>query len=265
MRRLSLGKKTIWGFSLALLLQLVLSVVAYRHILTLMETNRWVVHTEEVLATLESLLTQARDAEVERGYLLTGDELFLAPYQAARQASLPTLQHLRQLTTDNPQFQVRLATLESLIKQRLILAQSMIDVRESKGPEVAMRLVQSGRGSALLAEIHALVDDLRSEEITVLQQRRMAADRNGQTALWMIVLSDMLVCVFVAFASGVVHQDRSKRKTAEWTLLQAHMRMEQQDEERAAALSQDSSGPPQPEIPERQPEEPALGERETSR
>src|SRR2546422_11573621 len=148
MRWLSLGKKTIWGFSLALLLQLVLSVVAYRNILALMKTNRWVAHTEEVLATLESVLTQARDAEVERGYLLTGDDLFLAPYQAARQALLPTLQHLQQLTTDNLQFQVRLATLESLIKQRLILAQSMIDVRQAKGPEVAIRLVKSGRGSA---------------------------------------------------------------------------------------------------------------------
>jgi len=260
MRWLSLGKKTIWGFSLALLLQLVLSVVAYRNILTLMKTNLWVVHTEEVLATLESMLTQARDAEVERGYLLTGDDLFLAPYQTARQAVFPTLQHLQQLTTDDPQFQVRLATLESLIKQRLILAQSMIDVRESKGPEVALRLVQSGRGSALLAEIHSLVNDLRSEEITVLQQRRTAADRNGQTALWVIVLSAVLAFVFVAFAGSVVHQDRSKRKTAEWALLRVHMRMEQ-GEEHAAALSQDSSGPP-PEIPERQRKGPALRNRE---
>ncbi|HEV8718293.1 MAG TPA: CHASE3 domain-containing protein [Candidatus Binatia bacterium] len=261
MRWLSLGKKTLWGFSLTLLLQLVLSVVAYRNTLALMAANRWVAHTQEVLATLESLLTQARDAEVERGYLLTGDELFLAPYQAARQAVLPTLQQLRQLTTDDPQFQVRLSTLDSLIKQRLILAQSMIDVRQSKGPEVAIRVVQSGRGSALLAEIHALVDDLRSAEVAALQQRRMTADRNGQIALSGIVLSDVLVLAFVAFASGVVYQDRSKRKAAEWALLRTHQRMEQQQEGHAAALSPDS-GEPQSKIPERRREEPAPPGRE---
>ena len=258
MRWLSLGKKTIWGFTLALLLQFVLSVVAYRSILALMEANRRVAHTEEVLAALESLLTQARDAEVERGYLLTGDELFLAPYEAARQAILPTLQQLRQLTGDNPRFQVRLATLDSLLKQRLILAQSMIDVRQSKGPEVAIRLVQSGRGSALLAEIHSLVDDLRGEEVAALQQQRTAANRSGQTALWVIILSDVLMLAFVAFAGGVVHQDRGKRKAAEWALLRAHQRMEQQGEGRAAP-SRD--GGPQPEARERRPPRPAPQER----
>jgi len=259
MRWLSLGKKTIWGFTLALLLQFVLSVVAYRSILALMEANRRVAHTEEVLAGLESLLTQARDAEVERGYLLTGDELFLAPYEAARQAILPTLQQLRQLTGDNPRFQVRLATLDSLLKQRLILAQSMIDVRQSKGPEVAIRLVQSGRGSALLAEIHSLVDDLRGEEVAALQQQRTAANRSGQTALWVIILSDVLLLAFVAFAGGVVHQDRGKRKAAEWALLRAHQRMEQQGEGRAAPPSRD--GGPQPEARERRPPRPAPQER----
>ena len=222
MRRLALSRSTIFGFAIVLLLQLLLSVVVYRSIVALMKANDWITHTEDVLATLESLLAQAQDAEVERGYLLTGDELFLAPYQTARQVLGPTLQRLQQLTTDNPLSQARLATLGSLVKQRLTLAQSVIDVRQAKGSEVALRLVQSGRGRALMAEIRSLVDGLRSEEVALLQQRRTAANRNGWIAFWMMVLSNVVLLVFVVFVGCVMQKDRAKRKSAERVLLHVY-------------------------------------------
>ena len=41
-------------------------------------------HTLEVLATLEGLLSKAHEAETnQRGYIITGDEGLLRPYQAA--------------------------------------------------------------------------------------------------------------------------------------------------------------------------------------
>ena len=121
MRRVALSRRIIFGFSAGLLLQLLLSIAAYRNLVALMGVNRWVVHTEDMLATLENLFAQAQDAEVERGYLLTGDQLFLTPYQTARQEILPTLQRLQQLTSDNPLSQSRIVTLESLLKQRHIM------------------------------------------------------------------------------------------------------------------------------------------------
>jgi CHASE3 domain sensor protein len=222
MKRFALNRKTVFGLGVVLFLQLSLSIVASRNIVALMETNRQVAHSQEVFATLESLLSQAQDAEVERGFLLTGDDLFLAPYETARQAILPTLQRLRQLTTENPISNVRMATLESLVKQRLTLAQRVMEVQQAKGSEVAIRLAQSGRGQALMAEIHSLVEDLRSEEITELQQRQMEAGRNGRTALWVIVLSSVVALGFVAWVATVIHQDRSKRRSAERALLRVY-------------------------------------------
>jgi CHASE3 domain sensor protein len=226
MKRFAPNRKTVFGLGVVLLLQVSLSVVAYRNIVALMESNRQVVHSEEVLATLESLLGQAQDAEVERGFLLTGDDLFLAPYEAARQAIVPTLQRLQQLTTADPISRVRLTTLEALVKQRLTLAQRVMEVQQAKGAEVAIRLVQSGRGRALMAEIHSLVEDLRNEEITELQQRQLSADRNGHVALWVIVLSNLVALGFVVCIGTVIHQDRNKRRSAERVLLQVYTRGE---------------------------------------
>jgi CHASE3 domain sensor protein len=242
MKRFALNRKTVFGLGVVLLLQLSLSVVAYRNIVALMETNRQVAHTEEVLATLESLLGQAQNAEVERGFLLTGDDLFLAPYEVARQEILPTLQRLRQLTAANPISNVRLATLESLVKQRLTMAQRVIEVQQAKGSEVAIRLAQSGRGRALMAEIHSLVEDLRNEEITELQERQLSADRNGRVALWVIVLSNVVALGFVVCAGTVIHQDRNKRRSAERALLQVYTRGEPRGGNLTSAMPTQGNG-----------------------
>ena len=82
-------------------------------------------------------------------------------------------------------------------------------------------MVQSWHGKALMTEIHSLVDGLRSEEIALLQERRIAADRNAQTVLRVIMVSDVLAFVLVVFATGAINQAFTRRKAAEWVLLQA--------------------------------------------
>src|ERR1700738_3933731 len=55
------------------------------------EAKGWLVHTYEVIAHIESLLSRLQDAETgERAYLLTGQEEYLEPYQdALRNAPVP--------------------------------------------------------------------------------------------------------------------------------------------------------------------------------
>ncbi|HJY84463.1 MAG TPA: hypothetical protein VKK81_25710 [Candidatus Binatia bacterium] len=85
-----------------------------------------------------------------------------------------------------------------------------------------------------MAEIHSLVDGLRSEEIALLQERRIATDRSAQTVLWVIMVSDVLAFVLVAFAGGAVRQALTRRKAAERALLRAYTQMEQWGKEYAA-------------------------------
>ena len=48
------------------------------------EAKGWLVHTYEVIAHIESLLSKLQDAETgQRAYLLTGNESYLGPYEEA--------------------------------------------------------------------------------------------------------------------------------------------------------------------------------------
>lgn len=237
MRRFSLGAKIIFAFALALLILFTLSIVAYRNILRLVDTSRWVAHTEEVLAALERVQSEAEDLEVERGYILTGDPMFLEPYHAAREAIRSSLRGLQQLTVDNPTYQSQLPALETLIAQRLAFAETMLDARETRGAEAALQMVKAGQGKSVLTEIQALLGGLRSEEIALLQQRRIAADASAHTALCVILTTDGLAIVFVALSGLAIGRDLIRRKAAQRALIQAHTQLEQRVAERTATLS----------------------------
>ena len=77
------GRKIAAGFTLSFALLAVIGTVAYTSINTLMNTNHAVTHTHEVLEHVANVLSLLKDAETgQRGYVITGDEAFLEPYQS---------------------------------------------------------------------------------------------------------------------------------------------------------------------------------------
>ncbi len=75
----------------------------------------------------ESLLSQLKDAEVgQRGYLLTNDRRYLQPYEQSIEIVNETVTRLKELTTDDPSQQQRLARINQLMLDRLeILRQTL--------------------------------------------------------------------------------------------------------------------------------------------
>src|SRR6266498_1499776 len=71
-------------------------------------------HTDSVLIERERVLSALKDAETgARGYLITGDTLFLDPFKGAQAKLTASLRQLRLLTADDTLQQTRLDTLES--------------------------------------------------------------------------------------------------------------------------------------------------------
>jgi len=81
------------------------------------KTNGLVVHTHEVLAKAALTLSHAVDMETGmRGYLLAGEEDFLAPYKNGKSDFFKDIRALQQTVSDNPPQAARLKEAEMLIK-----------------------------------------------------------------------------------------------------------------------------------------------------
>ncbi|HEY5022207.1 MAG TPA: CHASE3 domain-containing protein, partial [Gemmatimonadaceae bacterium] len=119
-RSWTFGKKISVGFALSFALLAVTGAIAYRSINVLSRTSYSVAHTYVVLERVAGVLSLLKDAETgQRGYIITGNESFLEPYQAAGTAIATTVDELRELTSDNPAQQKRIGQAEPLIAAKL--------------------------------------------------------------------------------------------------------------------------------------------------
>ncbi|MBA1293133.1 response regulator [Pseudomonas lurida] len=148
----------------------VLSAVFFVCLITyLLSVIQWVEHTDRVINNLNETSKLTVDLETGmRGFLITGDEHFLDPYEVAKPRIIADLHNLQELVADNPQQVDRLKRLEALQLEWNKYAQSMIDMQRQSGDYRSA--VKAGRGKRLTDEIRKEYDDAVAME----QQFRIA-------------------------------------------------------------------------------------------
>jgi len=78
------GRKIALGFGLSVLILLLVGAVSYRSTNLLIENNANVAHSHLVLEGLSQILSTMKDAETgQRGFVITGNDPYLEPYQEA--------------------------------------------------------------------------------------------------------------------------------------------------------------------------------------
>jgi CHASE3 domain sensor protein len=107
MRTMSGWAIGVWAVAFALLI--LDAAVSTYNIQALTANDRAVGQSREISRTLADLVAAVADAETgQRGYLLTDDKAYLAPFRAAEVAAPERLDQLRGLTTGNPFYDPRL-------------------------------------------------------------------------------------------------------------------------------------------------------------
>ncbi|WNG47144.1 hypothetical protein F0U60_25710 [Archangium minus] len=101
---------------LALVASLLLALLLWasnRSWQSLIEAESWVKHTHEIQLATERLQRILVDAETgQRGFLVTGNESYLAPYHQVLEGYRPALEDVRKLAAYSPAQQQRVERLE---------------------------------------------------------------------------------------------------------------------------------------------------------
>jgi methyl-accepting chemotaxis protein len=206
------GRKIALGFGLSVAMLVIVGTVAYRSTDALVSNNHNVTHTHQVLENLAHVLSLMKDAETgQRGFLLTGDDAYLEPYQAAIPAIARTVDDLRALTSDNPHQQGRIAQIRPLVDAKLAELKRTIDLRRGQGFDAALKVVVTGEGKKAMDDIRTLVAAMDQEERDLLQERSSAAEEGAQAAKATISVGSIVALIIVAFASFVITSSLNKQ------------------------------------------------------
>jgi len=101
-KNFKLGVKLGLGYGVILILMVIVSVVGYNGIKSLILTTKWVNHTHEVIRVGETVSGSMVDMETGlRGYMVTGDENYLAPYYSGNKNFDKLIKVGAELTSDN--------------------------------------------------------------------------------------------------------------------------------------------------------------------
>ncbi len=174
--KLKIGTKLYAGFGIALIIMTVLSVVAFNNISSLTSTAQSVKHTHEVLGGLEEIIGALKDAETgQRGYVITREDRYLEPYDAALLSVEEHIEHVRGLTIDNPAQTARIDDLKPLVDDKFAELLETIDLRRDETFEAARDVVLTDAGKQIMDDIRVLLDAMDKEERDLLVTRSAAA------------------------------------------------------------------------------------------
>ncbi len=146
----------------------------------LLNVIRWVEHTDQVLNRASEVYKLTLDLETGmRGFLLSGDDDYLAPYEQARGKFRPLTEQVIDMVGDNPAQVQRLERLLALQEQWDQFARDVIDRRRDGGNY--LQEIARGRGKNLTDGMRRELDTFINSERELRRQRN--ADVSS-TTLW---------------------------------------------------------------------------------
>ena len=201
--------RVLW---VGLVLVAVTAAVAVEGTLTFIGATRRVETTLVNIERLNALLSLLKDAETgQRGYLLTGAERYLEPYQDALAALWERQRELRVGLADRPRQRERLDALQPLIAAKLAELHRTIELRRSEGEAAAVRVVLTDEGRTLMDRIREGIGEMAARE-----RARHDSRREGGGALWVLaavgVGSAASLAMVVAALRAMTREARSRRR-----------------------------------------------------
>jgi signal transduction histidine kinase len=170
-------------------------------------------HSQNVLTDLVGMLSTLDEAETgQRGYLLTGNASYLAPYITAQSRVEPDLTALQKLVRDDPSEDQRAVMLAPLITIRLNEMRQTVQLRQAGQASAAMQIVNTNVGEQTMEQIRQIVGAMETDENTIINQRSAAAAHDLTTVIVTFVLGTLALLVLLLLLGLAAQQMMRQRE-----------------------------------------------------
>ncbi|WP_244936688.1 methyl-accepting chemotaxis protein [Methylobacterium currus] len=200
-------RKLALTFTVMLAVELGVNAVVHWKSSEIRQAVNWSDHTIQVIDATNRALSGMVDQETGyRGFLLSGDPKFLAPYQRGWETFNDAWRRAKTLTADNPAQQERLEAVHRLaeawhngVAEKGIALMANAETRDAaRQTEIA----GAGAGKEAMDGLRAKVAEVIGTENALMQTRRNAQDAAFDTTTQMIVfgiLATLLIVAGIAF------------------------------------------------------------------
>jgi PAS domain S-box-containing protein len=154
----------------------------------------------ELIANVNELVSTVKDAETgERGFIITGDNSYLAPYEEAARRLPRAIAHAKALDRDSDDAS-DIATVGTLVDNKMAELAKTIEVRKTSGPEAAVAIIRQGEGRKMMDDLRAAVAKVDARQKEKLNQDVKLSDATTRTRTFVFVTMGLLNVGFLLWA-----------------------------------------------------------------
>ena len=216
---MNLGRKIIIGFIACAIVLFCVAIFSFKNTEKFVASNNLVNHSNQVLYEFEQILKSSIDAETGvRGYIITGDTIFLKPFSSANSKIIEKIEKVKELTKDNSTQQKNIEELTKQFKLRLENLNKGITLRKNNF-EQARTFVASREGKQIQDEIRKTIEKAQEVERTLLAQRVQESQNDASKfnfvfAVLLLVIGMILIAVYTIIATNLKALKKSESETA---------------------------------------------------
>ncbi len=203
---ISIPRKLFLSFTLMLAVGLGINGIVYWKSNEIRQTVTWTDHTIQVMDAANQAMAAMIDQETGyRGFLLSGDDKFLAPYRKGWTAFETAWQQAKALTADNPAQQERLASVHRLAESwhAGVAEKGIALMADPRTREAARQTEIAGAGKAAMDGLRGEIGQIIGVEAGLMDTRRTAQNAAFDTTTQMILLG-IAVNLVIAAAIGLL-------------------------------------------------------------
>ena len=190
-------RNILLGLGISLAALIISSAASYISINKLVDSEAWVSHTSKVIQGLDNIDSRIKDAETgQRGYLLTGDEVFLDPYKGSKDDVMAYFDAVQLLTADNAAQQKDFPYLEKLIQDKFAFIDRTIADKKRGIPPTFSTLLA---GKKIMDTIRQRMSVIKRREQQLMISRTSDMDMFA-TFTPLLILFASLIAVIVTYA-----------------------------------------------------------------
>ena len=174
----------------------ILALMQYRSLATLQERA---VHSQNTQIALQRTLSTIQDAETgQRGFLITGDNQYLEPYEGAENNIIQNMGELSRLTANDAAEHNMVERLQLPVEEKFSELRQTIVLYRSIGLKAALDRVKDNSGHTFMNEIRSVTAAMQSHEREVLKESTSFLRSQTQTfSLICVVLAGLAIALLL--------------------------------------------------------------------
>jgi PAS domain S-box-containing protein len=205
------------GFLIAITAIVIVARLSYGALKDTVGGAQRVADTLVVIEQLEAILSTMKDAETgQRGFMLTGDENYIAPYMHAKAMLAGQIATAHALVADDPEQQRRLQGLEQVCADKMAELAQTIAIRRKADLSDVLAIVRTNHGAELMERIRTITAQMAAKERRILAAHQ--AERLGEwhVSLSVIVGGAAFLLIYILAVAFRTSRDYRERRIRIW-------------------------------------------------